>query len=546
MASSLKYLSAALYALQVVQAQGELPAAHGPPADSEPLTWGFYATHEVLEPTALEIEGTIPKWMTGSLYRGAASTWDVGNFTAEHWFDGFSRNHLFEIADGGVTYRSRNSSEEIVDFVRETGMYPDGQFGGDPCKIIFGAFETTYRDGVNAHGDKTTDSISVAYIPNFAGLDRNSTSTGAPFDTLVVTTDGNRLQQIDPVTLEPIELLKYQASDPELKVDGRSCAHPSHGSDGSLYNYLLDLEAQPPAYHVFGINAPDGKATILANVTDAPPAYIHSLFGTEKHLVLIVWQADLTKQGKTIVDSLGDWDPERKSLFYVIDKKNGGVVAKYESEDAFFAFHEINTFEDEAGDILVDLPTMKDASFLSAAEVPSLRANLGNSDGTSVHDVPGTFTRYRLPNHGKDTKTSNGSLITHTAEVDFALDFKGANIELPRINEKYSGQAYRYAYGIHIEKPGYFTDSIVKIDTETQDVKVWSPSTNHLPSEPIFVAAPDAECEDDGVLLTVAMDAEARKSSLVFIDAKTMKELGRAKMPIVMGYGFHGVYGSLI
>jgi torulene dioxygenase len=39
------------------------------------------------------------------------------------------------------------------------------------------------------------------------------------------------------------------------------------------------------------------------------------------------------------------------------------------------------------------------------------------------------------------------------------------------------------------------------------------------------------------------MDSESKRSSLVVIDSKTMKELGRARMPIVMGYGFHGVWG---
>jgi len=81
-------------------------AGFGPPLDSDPPTWGFYATPEIPDPKDLVIEGTIPKWLTGSLYRGAAATWDVGNYTVEHWFDGFSRNHQFEIANGQVTYKS--------------------------------------------------------------------------------------------------------------------------------------------------------------------------------------------------------------------------------------------------------------------------------------------------------------------------------------------------------------------------------------------------------------------------------------------------------
>lgn len=113
--------------------------------------------------------------------------------------------------------------------------------------------------------------------------------------------------------------------------------------------------------------------------------------------------------------------------------------------------------------------------------------------------------------------------------MEFEIPHMVGNLELPRINEAYHAKPYRYAYGIHIEKPGYFADSIVKIDTTTQTTKIWTPATDHLPSEPIFVASPNGTAEDDGVLLTVALDAKRKLSALVVIDAISMKELGRAE-----------------
>jgi torulene dioxygenase len=539
-----KVLPVAVYGISAANALTENPGAHGPPPDSDPLSWGFYASPETPEATLLDVQGTIPEWVTGSLYRGSFSTWDAGNYTAEHWFDGFSRNHRFEIADGQVSYRSRNASEEMVEFIREVGLYPGPSFGGDPCKIIFGAFETTFRDGENAVGDSNSTSVQVAYIPNFAGLARNSTNTGAPFDTLVSTTDANQLQQIDPVTLEPIELLTYQALDPLLVNGGRSAAHPVLSDDGAIYNYILDLEAEPPTYRVFGIFPPEGETRILANITDAPPAYIHAVFGSEKHIVLIIWQADLKKQALNIVDSIGDWDPNRKALFYVIDRFDGGLLRKYEAPDTFFAFHEINTFENEAGDIFVDLPRMADATFLESARLENLRHNIGSPNSTSKNDLNGSFTRYRLPHPDACHRHSNGSVPTFDAEIDFSLPLAEANIELPRINPANYGKPYRYSYGIHTARVGTFADSIIKIDADAQEWSVWVPETRQLPSEPIFIARPGATREDDGVLVLVVMDAAIRSSALVFLDAQTMEEVGRAIMPVVVGYGFHGAWGS--
>lgn len=448
------------------------------------------------------------------------------------------------IDDGKVTYRSRNASDELADFVDETGRYPDGSFGGDPCKIIFGAFETTFRDGKHARGNTSSDNIPVAWIANLPGLARNTSSKGGPFDTIVMTTENNFLQQIDPVDLEPIEIFSYQANDLLLNETGRMAAHGSHSDDGSMYNYVLDISVRPPVYRVFGVEQPDGKARILATIDDAPPAYIHSTFNTQDHIILVVWQADYGAQGKTIMQSIAPWDPERKTLFYVIDRVKGGVVGKYVSEEAFFAFHQINSFVDD-GNIMLDLPTMQNYSFLEAANVVSLRQNLGDP-GASKHDVPGNFTRYRLPLPKKeeDAKFDNGTLKIQKAEVVFSLPYHSSNIELPRINDKMQGKPYQYAYGIHLEKKGFFADSLIKVDTKTQDIKVWTPETNSLPSEPIFVPSPDPQEEDHGVLLTVAMDSKAKKSALVVVNATTMEEMGRAKMPIVMGYGFHGAWGS--
>ncbi|KAI1394163.1 carotenoid oxygenase [Hypoxylon trugodes] len=519
-----------------------------PPPDSNPLTWGFYSSPEFQQPTELEIEGTIPTWLSGSLYRGAAATWDVGNFTAEHWFDGFSRNHRFEIANGVVTYQSRNASDELMDFVRETGQYPTGSFGNDPCKIIFGALETKFRNRTVTSGDKSKSNINVAWIPNYPGLGRNTSSEGGPFVSLVTTTEANPLQQIDPITLEPIELFAYSVGDSSkggmLKSDsGRLAAHPAHGSDGSICNYQLDISGQPPTYQIFCVD-PTGEVNFLAEIKDAPPAYIHTLFSTENYLILVVWQADYTKQGYTILSSLGPWNPDRKTLFYVISKADGRV-SKYISDDAFFAFHEVNSFEDETGAINIDLPRMDNLDFLTAANLANLRANLGNkADASSKNDAPGTFTRYRLPAYRNTSFATNGTLLAHRAETMFSLPYAETNIELARINEEYAGRPYRYTWGIHVEKTGYFADSLIKLDTVNREWKVWSPATEQLPSEPIFVASPEAQVEDDGVLLFIAMDSAVRKSSLVVVNATTMEEMGRARMPIVMSYGFHGIWGG--
>ncbi|CAH0045402.1 unnamed protein product [Clonostachys solani] len=536
-------LAALLFVGTASVASGEPLGDGGPPPGSEPLEWGFYATHEHKDPAKLEIRGTIPSWVTGQLYRTGPGTWDVGNFTGDHWLDGFSRNHQFHIENGTVTYRNRNSTDDLLDFVREHGVFPNGAFATDPSKLVFGQFENTFRDASHSLGDASSANVGVAYVGNWPGLDKNATENGSYYDTLVVTTDRVVMQQINPVTLEPIELFTYEAGDPLLLNSGRSATHPALTTDGNVYNYHLDLDADPPVYRVFGIEQPEGKTRILATIDDAPAAYIHALWNTDNHVILIVVQADIVKPSKgTIRSTLGDWKEDRPVLFYVVDRHNGGIVSKYSIDETFFAFHQINSFEDDNGDILIDLPRMDDYFFLDTSMLSTLRSKTNTTE--KFKEMEGEFTRYRLPFVGNGSHSSNGSLITHKASVDFFLPFDEANLEMPRINEALNGRPYRYAYGLHTEHKGNMMDSIIKIDTHEKTWKVWEPAVPILPSEPIFIPNPESKIEDDGVLAFIVLDSEKKTSAVVFLDAKTMEEIARAYAPIPMGYGYHGMWAG--
>lgn len=48
--------------------------------------------------------------------------------------------------------------------------------------------------------------------------------------------------------------------------------------------------------------------------------------------------------------------------------------------------------------------------------------------------------------------------------------------------------------------------------------------------------------EDDGVLLTVVLDGSAGNSYLLVLDARDLREVGRAHVDGVIGFGFHGTF----
>lgn len=84
---------------------------------------------------------------------------------------------------------------------------------------------------------------------------------------------------------------------------------------------------------------------------------------------------------------------------------------------------------------------------------------------------------------------------------------------------------------------------------ETGEYTLWG-QAKHTPSEPIFVpdnndnennnGASDGDDEDAGHLLTVVLNGETGTSYLLCLDARTMKEVGRATCDVPVSFGLHG------
>lgn len=89
-----------------------------------------------------------------------------------------------------------------------------------------------------------------------------------------------------------------------------------------------------------------------------------------------------------------------------------------------------------------------------------------------------------------------------------------------------------------------FIETIIKTDTVTREVLQWNNTAGHTPAEAIFVPRPGGRDEDDGILLSVVLDGHSEKSYLVCLDAKTMRETGRAEMDFVVGFGLHGIHSA--
>jgi carotenoid cleavage dioxygenase-like enzyme len=123
-----------------------------------------------------------------------------------------------------------------------------------------------------------------------------------------------------------------------------------------------------------------------------------------------------------------------------------------------------------------------------------------------------------------------------------ARDLWDGNLELPRVAYgAVNARPYRYTYGVGVRDPrrSGFLDQLVKLDVRTGVARTWR-EPGCFPARRCSCGAPDARREDDGVALSVVLDARARTSFLLVLDARTFTERARAVVPQHIPFGFHG------
>ncbi len=453
---------------------------------------GFASQQEELSGRELALAGELPDWLAGTLVRVTPALLDPGGRAVRHWFDGLAMLNAFTIAGGGVSYGSRFIQSQAYRHVREHGEIRAGTFGSDPCRSIFQRVSSVFNPAM-------TDNTNV-----------NVTTLG---ERWIAMTETPLAIEFDPTTLDTIGPLQWAGKQ------SQGTAHPEYDFERrEAVSYSVRFGARSTyRLHV----TPDGhrESHEVASVPAREPAYMHSFALTDRYAVLFdqPFTANPLKLalGKRSFIENYEWKPERGMRFLVIDRQTGELRSTSRA-DAFFVFHSVNAFEED-GELVVDLVAHEDASIIDRLYLANLRA---------ARDVvaTGKLRRYRLPLDGGRAQRE---------------DLSDESIELPRINYRArSGRDYRYVYGAG-QRGGDFHDQLVKVDLERREASHWHEPGSY-PGEPVFVARPGAEGEDDGVLLSVVLDAAAERSFLLVLDASDLSEVARAEAPHHIPFGFHG------
>jgi carotenoid cleavage dioxygenase-like enzyme len=456
---------------------------------------GFETLAHEVQNAGLAWSGKPPPWLKGRLFRTGPAKFEVGKEAYHHWFDGLAMLHRFELGGAAVLYSNRYLHSRAYLAAEKAGAIAYDEFGTARRRSFLsrltaaGAAEMTDNGSVNV----------IAYGPG----------------DLVALTETPHPVRFDPGTLEANARFRWaDGVDSQLTT-----AHPLYDAGrGLIYNFETAF-GRRNLYRFTSVAAGSRSRRVVAEVETDQPVWIHSFGMSARFLILAefpltIMPLRLLFGGGAFIDNLR-WRPERGLRFTIVDKDTGAIVRRAETEPCF-GFHLVNAFEEE-GAVVLDLVAYPDSAVVGNLSLDRLR--------TAGVKAMGRLTRFRI--------SLNSAAVTREILSE-------APFEMPRFDQRRAGGSYRYVWGVGQAGEG-FMDRITKCDLQTGKAVHWS-ADEAYPGEPVFAPAPDGIGEDDGVILSVVLDANAGRSFLAVLDAATLQERARAYAPHIIPFDFHGNY----
>jgi beta,beta-carotene 9',10'-dioxygenase len=440
----------------------------------------------------LEIQGNLPEWLSGELFRNGPAVFDLKSEKLKHWFDGYALLHGFNFKNGKVIYQSKfvQSPEYIKN--TKSGRNQNQSWGTpfDTSKNVFARF-------INAITTKATNTCV------------NTIKIGSKFYT---TSDISAVNEFNPDNLATLAT--------KNNISGSMAAHPAFEKD---FIWNLHSTFGRPSKHSIVTFDTNFKKSIHATFSTDKIFYYHSFGNTEKYLIIIEQPLyiNLLKLLTAGIKNQSfykcyEWDKTEFNKVHVFNKHTGELI-KLQTNSNFFFFHTINSFEKD-GKLVVDFCGYDDNSIIDDFYLDNLTAKGINDENKA------RLMRLQI------NLDNNSSELT---------DFK-TNIELPTINKSVAGSEQKFAYGIY-SSPNcpYLSDGIIKYDFANNSHSIYT-QEKQISGEPVFVKNPNGKAEDDGVLLSLGFDCIENQSYLMILNAINLEFKAKICIPNPIPASLHG------
>lgn len=468
---------------------------------SSPLGLAFTSQLEEAVLDNLTVTGEIPTWLAGSFIANGPAQFELGDFSFNHWFDGFAMLKQFKFNQGKVSFQNKFlRSNQYVHSTKDNKLYTN-EFSTYASPTFLGRL----IHAVKALGKE---------IP----YDNCNVNTTCINNRYVAMTESNHIVEFNKENLSTIGEFQFDDS-----IKGQlSLAHPHLDPvTGDMINITIEID-KTNIYHIYRTLPNSTKRELILSYQSNTLFYIHSFSITPNYIILFHSPLTLNKY-KLLFDTPFNhalsWKKYQTSKFIVIHRQDKKIF-EIDANEAFLCLHSVNAYE-KNNEIILDLVCYQHDNVYQELTLMNLR---------SAHPAlqAGETKRYVLNVDKKQCRIHSLSRKDN---------------EFPMINyHLVNGHDYRFVYSIAKSHEGvYFLNEIQKLNVQTGHTLVWT-KDNYYPGEPCFIPRPDGRDEDDGVLLSLALDVQRQHSCLIILNAKDLQPLAEIALPFHLPFGLHGQF----
>ncbi len=442
----------------------------------------------------LKIEGTIPRELSGTLFRTAPG--ETERF-------GTNFNHLFDGDAFLTSWKFNNGKAELkAKFLNTPQRIEEQKIG----KMVYSEFGTNAPN--TAKGGKNQASVNVIeWDGKLLGL-----------------SEGGLPTVINPATFNYEGETNFGVIPKNLAFT----AHPKvDAKTGDLFAWGFE-KGDKGTVHIYQIERKTGKATLLYKHSPDGFYMIHDAILTENYFVLIVppmkYDIGALMMGK--VANMGEavkYAENEPTKMLVFPRNNQGGTAKPVeiTLPSKIVFHYGNAFETADNKIVFQAIWGKDGELLNVLKTWKRE---DSTDEMFKKLTPPTLQQVTVDLTNK----------TFVGATDLIAD-----VEFPRYDMRLTSQKSRFLYAT---ERGYAENAaIVRVDLKSgKSIKVNAGKSRTF-GEPVFAPITSAINEERGLILAQGYDSDKNESFMEIRDAQTLDFAARIwatgqHFPL----GFHG------
>ena len=483
------------------------------------------------------VEGTVPEWVSGSMYKVGVGAFQIGSRRVNNVVDALSKVYRWSFTPGKApTFSTKFLKTDIYNRSMNSGDLVPHRVVGDILPPI-----TTFEKVKMALWDKNRDNNNITpwKLNGREGI--------------TVCGESPVLFDVHDVNLDFLDKYKFFNKGKFVKEFMSASHYARHPTTGDSYNYVYMtgydkglVTGVVPGYEMIRVTEDEsGKA--LGQVVGFIPSplndirIIHSLGVTENYVILPRLSLRANLNSTTHICSNIVFDDTAPTLMHVMSIKDGSFQT-FEFP-SFISVHIVNAHErvNEKGEteVVLDYPTLTTMDGFNHDncyyEILNIEYMLSDEfsymkDFRPLNDV--TIRRFVM-----NLATGKGEVIDHPKMWEPKL----LHVDFPFVNDRFRGKPFCIVYFHTIQWDNKNAMGLLKLNLCTQTSMGWD-DLNLFPVEPVFVPRPHGKEEDDGILMSPVLDQRTGQSELYIWDARDLKVIAKLSTPVRVPWTNHGIW----